>query len=179
MPKDLLIKLILATEKDVMRSMQFSFQKIFDRQTEIYRGINHVFSHCESIDVYRCAFPGCKEVEVWGPREIKGDLNHCGFYCKYESEKFCDAHDKLFYMKQVGYKQIDPVCEKCMPQLLEVGYILTEKDVTHVDKNKNKYLKNIFKNKYIIIEIRMSEKISNNRRHHNHVCIRRPKYALP
>lgn len=140
-PKDLLIKIILTVEKTVKNSLQSIYQKVYDRQQSIYDGINKVYPDDAMLTVSRCAFPNCKEIQVWGAiDEIKGGLNYCNFFCDTGSltKHYCDAHDMLNYMEmpeRVRYGG-QPICEDCKPGLVAQGYVFAEKDITYIDKEK-------------------------------------------
>ena len=52
---------------------------------------------------------------------------------------YCDAHDKLNYIKKFDdedSEEIIPCCDDCLKSKLEDGYIITKKDTSKVDKNK-------------------------------------------
>ena len=139
LPKDLLIKLIVTVENTIKTSLQSSYQKVYYRQEKIYEGINKVFL-VEWIRVYRCDFQGCREVEVDSSGQTKGKLNSCSFFRTGRPDlHYCDAHDKINYMKEIDdhdNEDIFSVCEYCKIDELERGCILTEKDLKYVDKEK-------------------------------------------
>ncbi len=137
-PKDLLIKLILTVENNIKTSLQSLYQKGYDRQEKIYDGIRSVLREEWWIDIYRCNFPGCREVEIDSASCVVGNLNTCIFEKSDGTIKlyYCNAHDKLNYMKGIEYDEIFPVCDRCKIDELKRGSVLTEKNFKCVDKEK-------------------------------------------
>ena len=134
-PKDILIKLILVIEKTITTSLKLSYQEVYDRQNEIYESSDSMFLRGDFILVDRCIFPGCREVEVrLLSMNDTGKLNLCrwGGICVH----YCDAHDKLYYVKDEIHEL--SVCEECLPKAIKRGLTITEKDMSHVDKDKVK-----------------------------------------
>ncbi len=137
LPKDLLIKLIVTVENEMKSCLQKSYQKIYDRQDKLYAGIKYVLPDSVWSNIHHCDFPGCKEVQINAPDYNEGNLNSCNF-----SDKnclrvyYCDAHDQLNYIKGIYYDDISPVCKNCIKGKLKKDYIVAEKDLTSVDKNK-------------------------------------------
>ena len=135
-PKDILIKLILAIEKTITTSLKLSYQEVYDRQNEIYESSDSMFLRGHWVLVDRCSFPGCREYQVFHNMKDSRLLNSCRWYCK--DLYYCDAHDKLHYVRDHRYEEDLSVCEKCLPTAIKRGLTITEKDMSHVDRDKVK-----------------------------------------
>ena len=138
LPKDLLIKLILVIEKTIRLSKKASYQEVYDRQNKIYEESDSMFPKGHWVLVDRCSFPNCPEFQVFcNMKDTKPKLlNSCRWDCK--DLYYCDAHDKLHYVKDERHEQDLSVCEKCLPKAIKRGLTLIEKDLTDVDKEKIK-----------------------------------------
>ena len=135
-PKDILIKLILEIEKTITTSLKLSYQEVYDRQNEIYESSDSMFLRGHWVLVDRCNFPGCTEYQVfWNMKESRL-LNSCRWGCT-NGGYYCDAHDKLHYIKDIEHGDFS-VCENCLPKVLKRGLTITEKNMSHVDKDKVK-----------------------------------------
>ena len=138
MNKDLLIKLILTIEKNVKKSFDQKYEKVYKKNQAIYEGIAAVLPERLAPMVSRCAFPGCREVEVlngkygWAEEKM---LNSCIYNCGSDIH-YCDVHDKLDYVRQLPYDDVEPVCPECKLKRLEKGDVIDRKDSNYTEKGK-------------------------------------------
>ena len=148
LPKDILVKLLLTIEKNVKKSTKETCEVKYVRENKIYEKVFEILELLGCGYVKRCNFPGCKEFDIYDMEEGTnynyeyGDklttcvLGHCQGRIYY-----CDAHDKLHYMKQFDDEydeEVMPCCNDCLERELQNGYVLTKKDISKVDKNKVK-----------------------------------------
>lgn len=144
MNKDLLIKLILTIEKNVRKVMNDKYEKVYKRNREIYEAMGRVLPDRLIPFVSRCAFPGCREVEVlndkygWAEEKM---LNRCIYNCESEIH-YCNVHDQLDYIFHPPYDDdVESVCPECKAEQLAKGAVLTDKDADYTEKYKKKLRK--------------------------------------
>ena len=139
LPKDLLVKLILAVEKITKISVQSVCEKRFDRENKIYEFVIRTVKPVQYGMLVQCDFPGCREVDIQDSDD-PDKLNSCMCIIHNQGVKYyCNAHDNLHYIKRFDNEdsvEVISCCDDCLESQLEDGYIITKKDTNKVDKNK-------------------------------------------
>lgn len=153
LPKDILIKLILLIETLTRIRCETVFQKEYNIRNRIFRTISdfigNTYERLEPI-ILRCAVKGCNKIEVWNDKYGLAQKCYSLETCQCRKRHYCDVHiyEQFSFVKD-EYDEHHPVCDICLPEMLEKGCIVS---VEYPDYISKKYINKIKKKRLLYEE---------------------------